>query len=82
MSAIARGCVAGVLAAGFAVQADAQTSTSAPLVKKLVAALDAGNLTSIAAKDPSAPDVFMGALYIPGLQLLVISAQYTAPVLL
>lgn len=62
--------------------ASAQESKSAPLAKQLVAALDAAKLDSIAAKDPAAPDVFIGALYIPGAQLLVISGQYSAPALL
>ena len=37
--------------------ASAQESKSAPLAKQLAAALDAGKLDSIAANDPSAPDV-------------------------
>jgi hypothetical protein len=49
----------------------AQESKSAPLAKQLAAALDAGKLDSVAAKDPSAPDVFYAALYFPGAQLLV-----------
>ena len=36
-------------------------------------------LDSVAAKDPSSADVFIGALYIRGVQLLVVSAKYTAP---
>jgi hypothetical protein len=47
-----------------------------------VTALDAAKLDSIAAKDPSSPDVYVGALYIPGFQLLVISGSYSVPVLL
>jgi hypothetical protein len=62
--------------------ASAQESKSAPLAKQLVAALEAAKLDSIAAKDPAAPDVFIGALYIQGTQLLVISGQYSAPSLL
>jgi hypothetical protein len=60
----------------------AQESKSAPLAKQLAAALDAGKLDSIAAKDPSAPDAFVAALYFPGLQLLVISGKYSVPQLL
>ena len=53
-----------------------------PLAKQLAAALDAGKLDSIAAKDPAAPDVFVAALYFPGMQLLVISGKYAVPQLL
>ena len=60
----------------------AQESKSAPLAKQLAAALDAGKLDCIAAKDPSAPDVFVAALYFPGIQLLVVSGKYTVPQLL
>ncbi len=60
----------------------AQESKSAPLAKELAAALTAGKLDSIAAKDPSAPDAFVAALFFPGLQLLVISGKYSVPQLL
>jgi len=60
----------------------AQESKSAPLAKELAAALEAGKLDSIAAKDPSAPDAFAAALFFPGLQLLVISGKYSVPQLL
>ena len=68
-----------LLPAGAAV---AQESKSAPLAKQLAAALDAGKLDSIAAKDPDAPDVFVAALYFPGIQLLVVSGKYAVPQLL
>ncbi len=64
------------------VAAAAQDSKSAPLAKQLAAALDAGKLDSIAAHDPSAPDVFVAALYFPGMQLLVVSGKYAVPQLL
>lgn len=64
------------------VVASAQESKSSPLAKQLAAALDAGKLDSIAAKDPSAPDLFMAALYFPGAQLLVIAGKYAVPQLL
>jgi hypothetical protein len=60
----------------------AQESKSAPLARQLAAALDAAKLDSVAAKDPSAPDVFFAALYFPGAQLLVVSAKYSVPQLL
>jgi|SRR5579864_2138547 len=57
----------------------AQESKSATLAKQLAAALDAGKLDAIAARDPSAPDVFCAALYFPNAQLLVVSAKFSAP---
>jgi len=62
--------------------ASAQESKSSALAKQLAAAMDAGKLDSIAAKDPAAPDVFVAALYFPGSQLLVISGKYAVPQLL
>jgi hypothetical protein len=62
--------------------AAAQESKSAPLAKQLAAALEAAKLDCIAAKDPSAPDVFVAALYFPGVQLLVVSGKYSVPQLL
>jgi hypothetical protein len=71
-----------VLTLSFAATGFAQESKSAALAKQLAAALEAGQLDSIAAKDPSNPDTFIGALYFKGLQLLVVSAKYSAPTLL
>lgn len=82
MKVLFRGSVAGVLIALFAGSGLAQDSKSAPLAKQLVAALEAAKLDSIAAKDPEAADVYVGALYISGFQLLVVSGSYSAPVLL
>ena len=82
MKAVLRGCLAAALLAIVAGPALAQESKSGPLAKQLVAALEAAKLDSIAAKDPSSPDVYIGALYIPGFQLLVVSGSYSAPVLL
>jgi len=82
MRAVACGCVAAVVAVSVSAAALAQEPKSASLAKQLAAALDAAKIDSIAAKDPSAPDVFIGALYFPGVQLLVVSAKYTVPALL
>src|SRR5207244_10698110 len=82
MRAVARGCVAGVFAVSLSAGALAQEPKSASLAKQLAAALDAAKIDSIAAKDPNAPDVFIGALYFPGVQLLVVAAKYTVPALL
>ena len=79
MSAVVRVWLAGVLALTVSATALAQESKSAALAKELSAALEAAKLDSIAAKDPAKPDVFYAALYFPGTQLLVVSAQYSAP---
>ena len=71
-----------VVVVSLAGPALAQESKSATLAKQLTAALDAGKLDCIAAKDPSAPDIFMAALYFSGAQLLVISGKYSVPQLL
>ena len=82
MKAVLQGCLAGALAAIIATSAQAQESKSATLAKQLVAALEAAKLDSMAAKDPSAKDLYFGALYIPGFQLLVVSGTYSVPILL
>jgi hypothetical protein len=66
----------------LATPALAQESKSAALAKQLAAALDSAKLDAIAAKDPSAPDIFCAALYFANAQLLVVSAKYTVPQLL
>jgi hypothetical protein len=73
---------AAVVALSLSSSASAQESKSAPLAKQLAAALDAAKLDCIAAKDPSAPDVYVAALYFPGVQLLVVSGRYSVPQLL
>ncbi len=62
--------------------ANAQDSKTLALAKELTQLLDQGKLDSIAAKDPSAPDTFVAALYFSGSQLLVVSAKYQVPSLL
>src|SRR5256885_8194332 len=70
-----------VFALTLSVPASAQDSKSSPLARQLAAAMEAGKLDSIAAKDAAANDVFVAALYFPG-QLLVISGKYSVPQLL
>ena len=82
MKALFRGCLAAGLSALVTGAAVAQESKSGPLAKQLVTALEAAKLDSIACKDPASPDVYFGALYIPGFQLLVVSGSYSAPLLL
>lgn len=71
--------VFGMLCAGAAAQ---QGSKSSAAAKELGETLDRLKLDSIAAPDPADPTSFVAALYFPGAQLLVVSAKYSAPVLL
>jgi hypothetical protein len=85
MSFFGRTCVisaAGALCAAAVCIAAGQDSKSAAIAKELVQTLDAGKLEGIAAADPATPGAFIAALYIPGTQLLVVSARYSAPPLL
>ncbi len=82
MKALAQGILVVALVLGPAATSPAQDSKSSSLAKQLAAALDAAKLDSIAAKDPAGSDVYVGALYIPGFQLLTVSAKYSAPILL
>ena len=60
----------------------AEESKSAAPAKQLVQVLDTAKLDSIAAADPASPNRFVAAIYIAETQLLVVSAQYSAPALL
>ena len=60
----------------------AQESKSAALAQELTALLDQKKIDAIAAKDPSAPDLYVAALYFQGSQLLVVSARYSVPSIL
>lgn len=71
-----------LLVAGLPSAAVAQDSKSAALAQELTALLDKGHVDAIAAKDPSAPDLYVAALYFQGSQLLVVSARYAVPTLL
>lgn len=55
-----------------------QPSKSEKLAAELVALLDARKLDSAAAAGPSAGE-YVGALYFPGSQLLVVGAAYSSP---
>jgi hypothetical protein len=82
MRVIVRACLAGLVTLAFSANALAQDSESSRVAKQLAAALEAAKVDSIAAKDPTRPGTYIAALYFSGTQLLVISAQYSAPVLL
>ena len=71
--------VCAALAAPVIAEQDSKSSVAA---KELGGTLDKLKLDSIAAADPSDPNTFVAALYFPGAQLLVVSAKYSAPVLL
>jgi hypothetical protein len=62
--------------------AAAQDAKSPDVVKQLTQLLDEKKLDSIAAPDPATPGTYVGALYFPGSQLLVVSAKYAAPPLM
>jgi AMP-binding enzyme len=55
---------------------------SAPLVNELAGVMAEEKMEAIAAGDPAEPDRFVAALLFPGVQLLVVSARYSAPALL
>ena len=82
LTRVAYSLSAAFFALSLAAPASAQESKSAPLAKQLAMALDAAKLDSIAAKDPVSPDVFVAALYFPGIQLLTVSGKYSVPQLL
>ena len=71
--------VLGLLSTGVAAREDSKSSLAA---KELGETLDRLKLDAIAAPDPSDATSFVAALYFPGAQLLVVSAKYSAPVLL
>ena len=58
--------------------AAAQQSKSEKLALELAKLLDSRKLDSIAARG-GAPDEYVGALYFPGSQLLVVGAKYSSP---
>src|SRR6188768_3053451 len=82
MKDVVRACLVAVATLAFSGNAVAQDSESARAAKQLAAALDAAKVDAIAAKDPARPGIYVAALYFSGAQLLVISAQYSAPALL
>lgn len=57
----------------------AQESKSAALAVELAKLLDEKKLDSIAAHHPAGGNQFIGALYFPGSQLLVVTAKFAVP---
>jgi hypothetical protein len=73
--------VAGVGAAAPAV-ASGQDASSQKLAARLAERLGSAEASAIAAPDPGDTSRFVAALHIPGVQLLVIGANYQSPALL
>ena len=65
-----------------AVSALGQDGKSPDLAKQFTQLLDQKKLDAFAMADPKNPGTFIGALYFPGTQLIVVSGKYTAPALL
>jgi hypothetical protein len=61
---------------GAAARTPVQESQSARAAAALTALLDQHKLEAIAARDPDRPGQVVAALYVPGSQLLVVSAPY------
>lgn len=59
-----------------------QHSRSAPTAARLTAALHERRLEVIAARNPDQPGAFIAALYVPGSQLLVVTAPYAVAAVL
>ena len=60
----------------------AQTTSSASLVEQLKQLMDDQELGAIAAQDPSKENHFVAALYFSGVQVLAVSAPYSAPLIM
>jgi hypothetical protein len=70
------GVAAGVVAAAGA---RAEGATSAALARELAALLAERQLDAYAVQDPETPNRFLATLFIPGAQMLVVSAEYPNP---
>lgn len=57
-----------------------EPSRTQPLAKELAALMQAQKLDAVAAR--TGEDQFVAVLFIPGVQMLVVSARYTAPALM
>jgi hypothetical protein len=62
--------------------AGTQDLKSSDLARQLTQLLDSKKLDTVAMADAQNPGRFVAAMYFPGTQLLVVSAQYAAPALL
>ena len=64
---------------GVAVRGDGDEGLSAAPASALKARLEQLKLDAVAARDPDEPGRYVAALYVPGIQLLVVSAPYPLP---
>jgi hypothetical protein len=72
-----------VVAVGVApARAGEESSKSAAVAQALVKHLEGAKQQYIAVRDPNEANRYVAAMFFPGLQLLVISAQYSAPALM
>ena len=74
--------LASFLSVGAASALAQEGPKSAAAAKQLGETLDRLKLDAIAAADPADPGTFVAALYFQGAQLLVVSAKYSAPILI
>jgi hypothetical protein len=79
-------CLRGVIAAALVLLGSgpllAQDGKSVALAAELATLMTQAKADSIAAQVPGSTDQFVGALFFPGSQLLVVTARYSVPVYL
>ena len=75
-----RSRVVAVFILAIVASAEARQPQSPALVGDLASLMTARQLDAVAARDPELPDHFVAALLMKDAQLLVVSAQYPAPV--
>jgi hypothetical protein len=71
-----------VLLSSITLPAAAQDLRSGDVAKQLTQLLETKKLETIAVADAKNPGTYIAAMYIPGSQLLVVSAKYAAPAML
>jgi hypothetical protein len=65
--------------AGAVADAWAQRATSPAMARELASLLTERQLDAFAVQDPETPNRFLATLFIPGAQMLVVSAEYPNP---
>ena len=71
--------LAAALVVAVSASASAQAGRSPDLAGKLASLMAARQLDAFAARDPEAADRFVAVLFMPQVQLLLVSAQYPVP---
>ena len=79
MQPLVLGGLSTLLVLALTLPVHAQDSKSAELAKQLAAAMTAAKADSVAAKDPSTPNGYVSALFIPGYSLLTVAGKYSVP---